>query len=208
MDQYRWHGAVLGLLLLCGGGRGGAEEAALEPALRVKYFPAYGLDRCGLHRLADKHVLEFCAVSEFAGAGRRRFLITLRDPSRMEKKGAGQAVLVASAVLKAAPDEYLDYRNATIQALAPGSHLIFAPIVRGVPERYRAARAALYVFDEQTRKLQALADPPPCPEGCRGQRVQVSHDEGATEYTIEVIQTVGEEERSTSLTWPARRARE
>ena len=164
------------------------------------YFPAYVLDSCRLQKMHTRRVLEFCAVSVPAGEGQRRFVLTYRDPSKMEKNNI-DTLLVASATLKVRKDEYLDYKKVTLHELAEGNHLIFAPIVRGVPDDYKVARAMLYVFNEQTLKISPFWESPTC-SGCRDQRVRINASEDEPRLTIEYVRTSGTDEKSTALSWP------
>ena len=199
------HSAPL-FLLLCAGlpaARAAAPAPGDAPARTqeqlVRYFPAYVLDSCRLQKMRTRKMLEFCAVSVPAGEG-RRFVLTYRDPSRMEKNNI-DTLLVASATLKTGKDEYLDYKKVVVNELDEGNHLILAPIVSGLPDDYKVARAVLYVFNERTLKMTPFWQSPPC-TGCRDQRVHIGAAEDEQHLTIEYIRTSAGEEKSTALPWP------
>lgn len=186
----------VGALLCCGpaalaGPAQDRGEDKDDAALRVRYFPDHELGNCRLERLFTGRVLEFCALSAPAGPGpgpgQRRFSLTLRDPTKMEK-GLREAVLVAATVVKAEKGEYLDYRRASAQRLRNGLHLLFAPLVKGVPERPAGLRALLYVFSESDKKILPYWESPPCSAGCRGQELRVVPPEGEGPLAIEYVQ--------------------
>jgi hypothetical protein len=137
------------------------------------FFPAYELDHCRLIKLVKRGVWEFCASSEPVNDQTRRFRMTLRDPSRMERKVGGKAMLVSMVEVLTKPGEYLDYKAVLILPLVRGRHLVFAPIVNGVPGRYESGRAEFFIFDEESRKFQSFWLPASCQKPCQEQKAQL-----------------------------------
>ena len=85
--------------------------------------------------------------------------------------------------------------------LSERQSLVFVPLVSGVPDRYDAGRALLYLFDAKTRALALATESAPCPKGCTGQTLQLRYKPPSPEKTVMLIQTVGGQTRQTTLRW-------
>lgn len=176
--------------------RAGAADVE-EPALKHNWYPDFPLEHCRVHAFGSAGSLELCARSLPAPEG-RKFELTLRDPSKLEKS---EHPLVARVELPTQPTEYLQYEMVAQHELSKSRFLLFVPILTGVPDRYSAGRALLYLFDAEAKTVSLATEAPPCPAGCSGQTVQLRYKPPSPEKTVLLLQTVNGETRTVTLSW-------
>lgn len=156
---------------------------------QMNYFPDYPLQNERVFKLGKLGMLEFAALSLPDGEGKRRFEITLRDPSKLEPGDRQKAkhVLVARLAVPAEAGEYMDYRLVGIHDLTDTRFLVVVPLVMGTPGEHRSNRMLLWLFDGARKRFELAWQSSPCAKPCTAQNVQLRYKPGERTKEIHVI---------------------
>lgn len=175
----------------------------------MNYFTEYELSNCHVYQI-HKESRELCTLSEPDGEKKRKFSMTVRDPSQLDTKskspGALQAAkhkLVAEQHIQVGADEYVQYERVLPFNLNDDLWLILVPIVKGTPDDYDVARSELYFFNGKKFTLEAQM--PNCEPNCRDQTIQIRSAANSPNKTIMVIQRTKDGSKSVDLKWDGKK---
>ena len=103
--------------------------------------------------------------------------------------------------VKTKPGEYVLYERVVPWELSTRHHLVFVPIVKGVPDAHDEGRALLFIFDAKKKKAKLAWQSPACPSGCTDQQLTLMTNPKKKETTVSYVQTVKGSRTTTSLSW-------